>query len=172
MKKANITENKKTARRVDKTLVIAISVCVAIALLVIGILVIPERFEAVKQMNDIKKFVTDTENLTVVINASQEYTGIMNDKEEILRDADAKTFVAKISDVLKNVEYSDTTKISTGVWKTKIVLYNDNSDRIIYIDNENIYIENNGRLIAYTVKESGKENFSALLDMINKGLNN
>ncbi len=164
-------KGEKREKKVDKVLVISIILCVAVALFVIGILTIPEPITAAVQLDKTEKFIKSSDEFTVVINAPMESVGILNDKEAVLRDKEADAFVENLETVLKNVKYSDTENVSTGVWKTKIVLYNATDESRIYVDADNVYIENNGKLISYKVTDEAKTAYSELYSNIEKLLN-
>ncbi|MBQ8850397.1 MAG: hypothetical protein IJ011_08720 [Clostridia bacterium] len=165
------SERKNEKKKVDKGLVIAIVLCVAVALGVVGFIFLPEPIAAAVKLNSAEKFIANSSEYTVVLNAPMELGGILNDSEAVMRDADASDFVEKLSFVLENVKYSDTTKAETGVWKTKIVIYNTTDETVLYIDADGIYIENNGKLIKYRVTKDAKTAFDELYTEINSSLN-
>lgn len=170
-----VKNDKKTSRKepkkVDKGLIIGIILCVSVVLFVIGIITLPEPITAAVQLDRTEKFIADSNEFTVVINAPMESTGILNDKEAIIRDANANAFVEKVTLVLENVKYNDTEKVNTGVWKIKIVLYNATEERKIYVDEDHVYIENNGKLISYRITDEAKPTYSELYSDIEKLLN-
>ena len=165
------TKRKNEKKKIDKSLVIAIALCVAVTLGVVGFIFLPEPITAAVKLNGAEKFIANSSEYTVVLNAPMELGGILNDSEAVIRDDDASNFVEKLSLVLENVKYSDTTKIETGVWKTKIVIYNTTDETVLYIDTDGIYIENNGKLIKYRVTKDAKTAFDELYTEINSSLN-
>ena len=163
----SLQEGSKKPKGIDKTLVVAISICVAIALLVVGIVTLPEPITAAKRLKDAKSFLAAVEEPAVLLNSAGEYTGLLETKEALLEDDSAEDFVSYLSVVLENAKYSSTSGAAYGVWKTKIVVYNSTDKLDVYIDSEGIYILHNERLIEYRIAESGAEEHKAILEIIN-----
>ena len=165
-----LKNEKKSSKKIDKTLVISISICVAIALLVVGIVTLPEPITAAINLGKTRDFLANVEEPTVLLNDAGEYTGLLETKEAVLEDKEAETLVRQLLLVLENAKYSDTIGASYGVWKTKIVVYNTTDKADVYIDGDGIYILHNDRLIKYKITESGAEKHKALLSSINERL--
>ena len=165
--KKELQEGSKKPKRIDKTLVIAISICVAIVLLVVGIVTLPEPITAAKRLKDAKSFLTAVDEPTVLLNSAGEYTGLLETKEALLEDDSAEDFVSRLSVVLENAKYSSTSGAAYGVWKTKIVVYNSIDKIDVYIDSEGVYVLHNERLIEYKIAEGGAEEHKAILEIIN-----
>ena len=157
---------KKEKKRLDKSIVIAIVLCVSLVVGIVGFVALPEPITAAVQLKNVKKFIASSSDVVVVINAPMEMEGILNDKEAVMRDDDALNFVRNISDVLKNVKYSDTKKQNIGIWKTKIVIYNPTDEIALYMDEEGVYIENKGKLIKYTVSNEATQQYNELYSEI------
>ena len=157
---------KKEKKRLDKSIVIAIVLCVSLVVGIVGFVALPEPITAAVQLKNVKKFIASSSDVVVVINAPMEMEGILNDKEAVMRDDDALNFVRNIYDVLKNVKYSDTKKQSIGIWKTKIVIYNPTDEIALYMDEEGVYIENKGKLIKYAVSNEATQQYNELYSEI------
>lgn len=170
-KKIPENNRKNNPKKADKGLIIGIVLCISIVIFIIGILTLPEPVIAAIQLNKTENFIADSDNFTVVINAPMESTGILNDKEAVIRDDDANAFVEKLTFVLENVKYCDTKNVNTGIWKTKIVLYNATDEIRIYTDPDRVYIENNGKLISYSIGEKASSTYSQLYSDIEGLLN-
>ena len=97
-----------------------------------------------------------------------ESSGILADAEKVLSKKEASDFAERFSNILKNVKYSDTEAINTGIWKIKAVFYNSTDEMRIYVDEARIYLERNGKLITYDVPDSVKNDYDALYSEINE----
>lgn len=166
-----VKNGQKIEKKTDKTLVIAIGICILVVIFIVGIITIPEPLSAQIQLERTESFVEGNPDLIVLINSTSETVGILNDKEVVLKEEEADTFVGLFYDVLKNVKYSDTESINVGVWKRKIVLYSATEEVAFYADRNGVYIENNGKLIEYTVRKEGQKSFDTLLSLMENYLN-
>lgn len=162
---------QKREKKTDKTLMIAIGICVFVVIFIVGIITIPEPLSAWIHLERTESFVEDNPELLVLINSTSETVGILNDREVVLKDDKADDFVNVLSDVLKNTKYSDTESVYVGIWKRKIVLYSVTDEIALYADKNGIYIENNGRLIEYSVREEGRKSLDSLLSLMEDHLN-
>ena len=156
-------EVKKEKKRMDRVLLVSIILCVSLALGIVGFVFLPEPITASVKLRGVKKFIANSSDVVVVLNAPLEMEGILNDKEAVLRENDAKIFIEKLSSVLENVKYYDTKSAEFGIWKTKIVIYNTTDECVIYIDNDGVYIENKGKIIQYKMDDDAKSEYDALI---------
>lgn len=162
----SVKTGKKTPKKMDKTLVISVSIVAVLALLIVLIITLSGPARAAIQLGRTERFIEKGEISAVVINSAFETEGLLNDKEAVLRDGEAESLVERLAFVLDNVKYSDNNKVNTGVWKTKLVLYNSIDKLELYIDPDGIYIENKGRLICYEVEDGGSSEHKALFSDI------
>jgi len=161
-------ENKQNRKRkADKTYVIAICLCVVLALAIVGAIVLPEPITAAVNLGRSKDFLSDEPIIKAVINAPMQSTGILADSEKVLSDNDAQGVSDRLYDVLKNVKYSSMEPTGFGVWKIKIVTYNLTEESRVYLDENAVYIENNKRLIKYSVSQEYAEAYAAFYSDIN-----
>ncbi len=161
---------RKNKKKTDKVLIIAICLCVAISLATVGIIVLPEPIIAAIELDRSTDFVENSADIKIVLNSPTESGGILADAEAVLEKERAEAFSERLINILKNVKYSKTDKINTGVWKTKIVIYNTTDEQRLYIDSKGVYIENGQRLIGYKIPEKLRPEFDSLYSEIEASL--
>ena len=163
-------QKKNEKKRVDKTLVTAICLCVGLVLFVIGVIVLPEPMIGAAQLSQSIDYIEDSTDVKVVLNSPKQSGGILADAEHIMDEEASEVFVERLCNILKNVKYSDMEKIDTGIWKTKIVIYNTTDELRVYVDSEGVYLEKNGSLIEYRIPENVRADYDALYTEINERL--
>ncbi len=168
-----ITKVRKNTK-VDKTVVIVSVICIFIVTAVLLAFILPEPIEAAVKLSKLREDVSG-DGISAVNIRSTEGNGedILDDGVQLtLRDDDAKEMAKRLEKVLKNAKYNNTSQVSTGVWKTKITVYNYNENAKLYIDENGIYIAENTKLISFVFEDDGKKEFDALYSDIVKMLEN
>ncbi len=163
-------QRKNEKKRVDKSLVIAICLCVGLALAVIGAIVLPEPIIGAVELSRSRDFIENTTEVKIVLNSPKQSGGILADAEYIMDEEASRSFTDRLFIILKNVKYSSIEKADTGIWKTKIVIYNTTHELRVYVDAESIYLEKNGSLIEYRIPDNMRADYDALYTEINERL--
>ncbi len=158
--------NKKEVKRMDKSLVITVSLCLAVVVFIIGAIVIPEPVIAAIELNKAREFIEGSDGITVVINAPMESGGLLTDAESVLDESRSKAFSDSLLNILKNVKYTNTNKVNNGIWKTNIVIYNTTDKLCVYIDENGIYLEKGQSVIAYAISENVRSEYDALYNEV------
>lgn len=166
----SVERKKNEKKKVDKSFVIAICICVALALSVVGAIVLPEPIIGAVTLSDSRAFIEGSEEVKVVLNSPMKSGGILADAEYIMDETASADFSHRVLNLLKNAKYNGIDKSDTGIWKTKIVIYNTIDELRIYVDTDGIYLEKNGNLIEYRIPDSIRSDYDAMYAEINERL--
>ena len=160
MARHRIRKKKQKGKIFDKTMMTSTAIIVAVTLVVVLAVVLPDPIAALTQLNKAKDFVQSAPVEKLPVTAPVQIEGEANEKNYILSDTEAADMAGKVKELLENSEYSRTYGLpSTGVWLVNIVLYNSTEDYKIYLDEESFYITGKNRLIRYTPKSGHEEKY-------------
>ncbi|MBE6668181.1 MAG: hypothetical protein E7607_07735 [Ruminococcaceae bacterium] len=160
-------KNEKTKKIISY---VAMLICAAVIIGAILFIVFHDRIIASKMLKDAVAFAEAERIEAVVISNDSIGDPLSPGVQTVYEGEDSEKINSVLISVLKNSKYKGTTKADTGVWKTKIVLYNETESFSLYADNGGVYILSDGRLIRYKVSRKAESEFGTLLGYINGAL--
>ena len=102
-------------KKVDKTLVTAICLCVGLVLFVIGVIVLPEPIIGAVQLSQGIEYIEESTDIRVVLNSPKQSGGILADAEHIMDEPKAGR-VMRISALRINATMTTATPPSSRLW--------------------------------------------------------
>ena len=171
MSKIKSGDSSASKKKTDKALVITVICCVAVVLIVVLTVLLYKPIVSEIEKGHIEKFITES-NMEMVVIEDPLALGedVASSARVVLENDEANAFSDRLLLVLKNTKYSHSTSLNVGIWKTNIKLYNGNTTKDVYIDEDGIYIEINGNLVAFEVKKNTKDQFNDMLAEIEAAL--
>ena len=153
--------NKKT----DRSFVTIVSIIAGLGLLIILAVTLSDPIIAMIQLNDIKKFNTKDNVVSIVytepLTAGDE---TFSNKQIVLDGAEADEVSFDVELLLKNIKYHKTISNTSVEWNKNIVLYNDIDTRTIYLGDNSVFIRKGKAVIEYKINDDYKQTYKSFLD--------
>ena len=121
-------------KKLDRTMIIAVSVCVGVlAVILFSLIALPRITASVRKNDALKQIEDDGEYRVVLTDPRSGGEGLFSTAEEVLSGDSAAEMRTELVQILKDSRYVESEKAPTGVWLINVTVYTRDGQKTVYL---------------------------------------